>query len=164
MLCPNCGTKTKTEHKFCRRCGMNLEPVSRALAEHLSSGGAPTARGAGRGTARPMMGGLFAGVIVMVILFGVLMMAFLPGKAFKVFGVATALVGIVAARAAVFSTLRTAGRAGEDDEAPAQPALEGEAATTGRLLHEQTAEPVPSVTERTTELLGVEAKDRKPQV
>jgi predicted lipid-binding transport protein (Tim44 family) len=163
MLCPNCGTTTTTEHKFCRNCGMNLEPVSRALAAHLSLGGgaaaAAAAREAERRTVRRMKDGLFAGILV--VLFGVLMMAFLPGKAFKLLGVLSALIGIVAVLAAVFSTLR---RAPPDFVAePAPHALEGAAAETGRLLEEGTSEPVPSVTERTTDLLGVERKVAEPR-
>jgi Na+/melibiose symporter-like transporter len=159
MLCPNCGTKTTTDHKFCRNCGMNLEPVSRALAAHLSHGGAAAARVAERRAARRMTDGLLAGVVV--ILFGVLMMAFLPGKAFKFFGGVSALIGIVAALAAVFSTLRTAG--GGAGAEPAPHALDDTSPNTGRLLREQTFEPVPSVTDHTTELLHVEIKDRKPR-
>ncbi|HEX8150901.1 MAG TPA: zinc-ribbon domain-containing protein [Pyrinomonadaceae bacterium] len=162
MLCPNCGTKTTTEHKFCRNCGMNLEPVTRALAAHLSHGGAAAARAAReaeRRAVRRMTNGLFAGILVVI--FGVLLMAFVPGKAFKFLGVASALLGIVAALAAVFSTLRTAAGAGA--EAP-PPALDGATPNTGRLLHEQTFDRAPaSVTDHTTELLHVEVKDREPR-
>lgn len=157
MLCPNCGTPTTTEHKFCRSCGMNLEPVSRALAAHLSPGGAASAaaaRESERRAVRRMTRGLLAGVVV--VLFGVFLMAVVPGKAFKVLGVAAALVGLVAALAAVFSTLRAA--AGGFDVEPAQHALEDATAETGRLLQESTPEPVPSVTERTTDLLNVERR------
>src|SRR5215510_16254089 len=31
MYCPNCGTSTSLEQKFCRSCGMNLLPVSQML-------------------------------------------------------------------------------------------------------------------------------------
>jgi hypothetical protein len=87
-------------------------------------------------------------------------MAFVPGKAFKFLGVASALLGIVAALAAVFSTLRTAAGAGA--EAP-PPALD-HPTPAGRLLHEQTFGHAPSsVTDHTTELLHVELKDRKPR-
>jgi predicted lipid-binding transport protein (Tim44 family) len=161
MLCPNCGTRTTNEHKFCRNCGMNLEPVAHALAAHLSHGGAAAAavRVAERRAVRRMTRGLLAGIVV--VLLGVFMMAAVPGNAFKVFGVAAALIGIVAALAAVFSTLRATGDA---DVVHALHAPDDAAPPTGRLLHEQTFEPVPgSVTERTTDLLGVEIKDRKPR-
>jgi predicted lipid-binding transport protein (Tim44 family) len=157
MLCPNCGTKTTTEHKFCRNCGMNLEPVARALAEHLSASGAAAREGA-RGAAPETMGCLLAGVLI--ILFGVLLMAFLPGKAFKFVGVASAVIGLVAV---LISAL--APRPTEDAGAAATPdAPDAAAPTTGRLLREQTFQPAPSsVTDRTTELFHAEVKDRKPR-
>ncbi|MET0650156.1 MAG: hypothetical protein ABW208_26405 [Pyrinomonadaceae bacterium] len=159
MLCPNCGTKTTTEHKFCRACGMNLEPVARALVEHLSPEGAAraaSARASERRAVRRLTNGLFAGLAV--VLFGILLMAFLPGKGFKLIGVAAALVGIVVALISVLSPLRSMGDAVKES---APRALDGAAATTGRLLQEPTVEPLPSVTERTTELLHVEPKDKK---
>lgn len=161
MLCPNCGTKTTTDHKYCRNCGMNLEPVSRALAAHLSVGGAAAAgaaREADRRVVRRMTNGLLTSIFV--ILFGLLLIAFLPGKGFKFLGVASALIGIVAALMSVLSPLRTMGAAAE---APPD-ALDHTAPTTGRLLHEQTFDRVPaSVTDHTTELLNVEVKDKKPR-
>ncbi|HEX8503442.1 MAG TPA: hypothetical protein VF659_22855 [Pyrinomonadaceae bacterium] len=159
MLCPNCGTRTTNEHKFCRNCGMNLEPVARALAAHLSLGGAAAAaaaREAERLAVRRMASGLIAGVVV--VLFGVLLMALLPGKGFKVLGVAAAFIGLVAALVSVLSPMLSAGRAGR--QAP-PPALDGAAAPTGRRLHGRAFEPVSSVTDHTTELLGVEVEDRK---
>ena len=163
MLCPNCGRKTTTEHKFCRNCGMNLEPVSRALAEHQTVGGAAAARAAreaDRQTARRLANGLLASIAV--VLFGVLLIGFLPGKGFKLLGILTAVIGIVAALAAVFSPLRTMSRAGVE---ASPPALDDAASPpTGPLLHEQTFDGVPpSVTDRTTELLNVELKDRRPR-
>jgi hypothetical protein len=161
MLCPNCGTKTTTEHKFCRNCGMNLEPVSRALAAHLSVGGAAAAQLAReneRRALRRMTNGLLAGVVV--IIFGLLLMTLLPGKGFKFLGTASVLIGIVAALMSVLSPLRTMGVGG----APPPQALDGAAPNTGRLLHEQTFEHVPtSVTDHTTELLHAEVKGREPR-
>lgn len=161
MLCPNCGTKTTTDHKFCRNCGMNLEPVSRALAAHLSVGGAAAARAAreaDRHTARRMTNGMFAGLAV--VLFGMLLIAFLPGKGFKFLGIAAALIGIVTAMVSVLSPLRSVSNA---EAEPPHNALDATAPNTGRLLHEQTFDRVPtSVTDHTTELLNVEVKDRKP--
>src|SRR5215207_8103414 len=115
MLCPNCGTKTTTEHKFCRNCGMNLEPVSRALAAHLSVGGAAAARAAreaDRRNARRTTNGLLAGFFV--VLFGLLLIAFLPGKGFKFLGVAAAFIGIVAALVSVLFPPRSMNNAGAE--------------------------------------------------
>jgi hypothetical protein len=162
MLCPNCGTKTTTEHKFCRNCGMNLEPVTRALAAHLSVGGAAAARAAReteRRNVNRMTRGLLTGVIV--VLFGMLLIGFLPGKAFKMLGLIAAVLGIVFSLVSVLSTLR---RMNDADAEPLPHAFDQTAPGTGRLLHEQTFEHVPaSVTDHTTELLGVEVEERKPR-
>jgi hypothetical protein len=158
MLCPNCGIKTTTQHKFCRNCGMNLEPVARALAAHLSHGGAAgAARAAERRAVVRRTNGIFAGL--MVVLFGLLLMAFLPGKAFKFLGAASALIGIVAALVSFLSPLR---RMNDADAEPSPHALEHATPDTGRLLHEQTFDHVPtSITDHTTELLHAELKGGK---
>jgi hypothetical protein len=158
MLCPNCGTKTTNEHKFCRNCGMNLEPVAQAVAAHLSHGGAPTAaRAVERKGTRRIARGLFTGVFVFLL---GLLMGFLPGAPFKAVGAMITLLGVVFSLVTVLSSMR----ADAPTEAPPAPPTqmpEG-AAPTGRLLHENTIEPVPaSVTDHTTELLNVEAKDQK---
>ena len=162
MLCPNCGTKTTTEHKFCRNCGMNLEPVTRALAAHLSVGGAAAARAAReseRHNVNRMTRGLLAGIFV--VLFGMLLIAFLPGKAFKMLGLIAAVLGIVFSLVSLLSTLRRMNDVGAE---PPTPALDHTAPSTGRLLHEQSFDHVPtSITDHTTELLHAEVKDRKPR-
>ena len=141
---------------------MNLEPVSRALAAHLSVGGAAAARAArtaDRRNVQRMTGGLFAGIFV--VLFGMLLMAFLPGKGFKVLGLIAAVLGIVFTLVVLLSTLRRMGDSGAE---PLPPTLDHTTPDTGRLLHEQTFEHVPtSVTDHTTELLNVEVKGRKPR-
>src|SRR5215211_2286984 len=163
MLCPNCGTKTTTEHKFCRHCGMNLEPVSRALAAHFALGGAASAavaRDAERGATRPTAGGLFAGIFVFLL--GMLMMRYLPGTAFKAVGAVITILSVVFSLVVVLSWLSAARRGGAKG-APA-PQIPDGAPSTGRLLHEQTLDHVPtSVTDHTTVLLNVEVKDRKPR-
>ena len=44
MHCPSCGTEISTTLKFCRSCGMSLELVSKAMAEHLSADASPVAK------------------------------------------------------------------------------------------------------------------------
>ncbi len=31
MHCPNCGNQSELDQKFCRKCGFNLEPVSKLI-------------------------------------------------------------------------------------------------------------------------------------
>lgn len=35
MYCPNCGTTTPTEQRYCRACGLRLEKVAQSLVEQL---------------------------------------------------------------------------------------------------------------------------------
>ena len=35
MYCPNCGTTTPTEQRYCRACGLSLEKVAQSLVEQL---------------------------------------------------------------------------------------------------------------------------------
>jgi hypothetical protein len=158
MLCPNCGTKTTNEHKFCRNCGMNLAPVAQAVAAHLSHGGAPkAAREPERRGTRRLARGLFTGVFVFLL---GLAMGFLPGVPFKAVGAMITLLGVVFSLVTVLSSMR-ADATTEAQPAPPTQMPEG-TAPTGRLLHENTIEPVPvSVTDHTTELLGVEIQDLK---
>jgi hypothetical protein len=37
MHCPNWGTETSKNQKFCRSCGMGLQMISEAVAKHLST-------------------------------------------------------------------------------------------------------------------------------
>lgn len=139
---------------------MNLEPVSRALAEHRSAGGSAEAPKSARGSVPEAMGCLFTGVLIVLV--GVLLMAFLPGRGFKLIGVVSAVIGLVAVLASAMSMSRQKGGAGAaaTQDAPEDPA----APSTGPLLREQTFEPIPtSVTDHTTELLHAELKDRKPR-
>ena len=165
MLCPNCGTQTTNEQKFCRNCGMNLEPVSKALAAHLSQEGLPVpppAREAERLALRRMATGLIWGIGVLLI--GILLLsmtkvfALRPG--YKMLGLFVTLLGTFISVLAVLWPLRSAAR--RHSRAPRPGALEGER-TTGRLLGESTIEPAASVTERTTDLLGVEVKRARPR-
>jgi hypothetical protein len=37
MFCPACGSTAKPEQKFCRACGLNLQPITPHVTEHLQS-------------------------------------------------------------------------------------------------------------------------------
>jgi hypothetical protein len=170
MLCPNCGTQTTMEQKFCRSCGMNLEPVSKVLAAHFAQSGGTEARAVEderrarddeRRAVSRMSRDLLLGVAVVFAAILLVSSVGLPalGLAYKLLALVTILLGALISTQAVLPALRSLGRR---RRAARLEALEGGKAT-GPLLHESTIEPVPSVTERTTDLLGVEVNRAKPR-
>ncbi|HLM54599.1 MAG TPA: hypothetical protein VK422_00625, partial [Pyrinomonadaceae bacterium] len=115
MHCPDCGIMTSPEHRFCRACGLSLEPFARLLAEHLPAG---TEGGAEAETLARLMArqrtverwlgvalavflgavavGIFYGIIVKIIIGKGQLLAGLIFLGVILFGIAS--VGLVAAR------------------------------------------------------------------
>jgi hypothetical protein len=162
MHCPNCGTKTSTEHKFCRACGLGLESFALLLAEQLpeAEAGSAQAEGLARLAARSrrvdfwLTAALFTFIACFVgaILYGIVGKLIIEKG--QVFGgliflfvilLGLSSVGLVAYREHLKEKM-------QKRVEPQLPATE----TTGRLLPDGASfEPVPSVTEATTELLTV---------
>ena len=153
MLCPNCGTRGSSEHKFCRRCGMNLEPITQALAEHRATGGAVLTR---EEEERRALARLASGMTWGLVLFfvGLLLLAvakmFALGRFGMLAGLLVTLVGGLVATIAAFAPMRAAAGSAR---ALKNPDALPDAKTTGRLLDEPPHEPLPTITDRTTELL-----------
>jgi hypothetical protein len=163
MHCPNCGTKTSTEHKYCRACGLGLEKFALLLAEQLPDGeaGLAQAEGLARLAARSrwveniLTAALFTFIacLVGVILYGIVGKLIIEkgqvlGGLIFLFVILLGLgsVGLVAYREHLKEKM-------QKRLEPQLPAAE----TTGRLLPDDSRfEPVSSVTEATTELLSVE--------
>src|SRR6185503_502668 len=38
MHCPSCGNESSLDQKFCRKCGFNLEPVSKLIVNNPAAG------------------------------------------------------------------------------------------------------------------------------
>ncbi len=165
MYCPNCGKKTATDQKFCRACGLGLEKIALSLAEQLptkidESLQARKDRLERLGVAALSVFGLG---ILTFILYNVgykLMMT--QGK----FLAGLALLGlIIVVGCGMLATILFA-RANELGEAATKRQLQQTNGSTGNestkeLLPEGRLEPLPSVTERTTELLFVDKGDAK---
>ncbi len=158
MYCPNCGLATSTEQKFCRSCGLSLEKAALSLVEQLPAVELNThVRERQRRVERLlyMLGGS-AAVIFVVSLFWTVINEIIIGKGHVLGGLiflALILGFIVFALLMLYrdSLLKASSKR------PTQPTLpQGE--NTARLLPESHIEPIPSVTERTTELLAAEKK------
>jgi hypothetical protein len=157
--CPSCGDESTLEQKFCRKCGFNLKPVSKLVAagpgletksEKLESDQAILRR-----MTRWMMWGC------LVLLIGLILLV--TGRAFDVpkflsplasflliGGAAAAGYGVLAALRDGMASPKRLPRASEVRE-------ELRAASTNELANQNVPISLPSVTERTTQLIGKEA-------
>jgi hypothetical protein len=158
MYCPNCGNKTSTDQKFCRACGLGLEKIALSLTEQLPakvdrSLNERKERFEKLGVAALSMFGLG---VLSLLLYSVgykLMMS--QGNILAGLAVIGFLIMVVCGLASVvlFAKAKEVGE--EATKRPAQQDLSTESEPTKELLIEGHFEPVPTVTDRTTELLEV---------
>jgi hypothetical protein len=157
--CPNCGTRTTSEQKFCRACGMALDKVAQILAEQLPE--VVPDEDIRRRKRRvellltALVGGMIGTLVISMIWVIVVKIIIrkgevLEGSIFLGFIIAAAIaLALVFYRESLLE--REAKRA-----APSQTQLPP--APGARGLPEPSFEPVPSVTDRTTELLAAERR------
>ena len=164
MYCPNCGAKTSTDQNFCRACGLGLEKIALSLTEQLparvdQSLQARKDRLEKMGVAALSVFGLG---ILSFLLYAVgykLMMSqgnLLAGLAIIgfVIMIACGLTSVI-----LFARAKELGEEATKRRPPAD--LPKGTEGTKELLTEGHFEPVPTVTERTTELLAVEKREIK---
>jgi zinc-ribbon domain len=163
MYCPNCGNKTSTDQKFCRACGLGLEKIALSLSEQL-----PTKVDLGLKERKERLEKL--GVAALSV-FGLGLLAFLlytvgyklmmtQGNIVAGLAVIGFLIMIVCGlgSAVLFAKAKEVGE--EATKRPSQ-SLSTESESTKELLTEGHFEPVPTVTDRTTELLEVKRHDQQ---
>jgi hypothetical protein len=163
MFCPNCGAKTSIEQKFCRACGLGLDKIALSLTEQLPI--SPDEHLMAEKTRYERMGmallSVFGFGVLMLILYGVVYkMMIMRGK--WMWGLA--VLGFIIMGACGLLSVILFEKANEAKEAAGKRRLESRDAAvlptpTRELLPEGHFEPVPSVTDRTTELLYAEKKD-----
>ena len=153
MYCPNCGKTNSAEQKFCRACGLSLDKVVQSLAEQLPPGQLNrnlqerqrtvelwlTIAGGGA-ISIFVAGTLWAVVYKIIIIKGEVV----QGLAFLGFILLIVLFGLLAIYRD--SLLKSGKRQLSEPSPPLVP-------DTGKLLSESRLEPIPSITEHTTELL-----------
>ena len=163
MYCPNCGNKTSTEQKFCRACGLGLEKIAVSLGEQLPTRIDDTL------LARKERLEKFGVALLSVFGLGVL--------TFLVYAVSQKLIttgnlidflpmlGLIIMCGAglgsviLFALAKEVGDQAGKRQLPSS--TTEKSSSTKELLPEGRFEPVPSVTERTTELLFAEKRDQK---
>ena len=165
MFCPNCGAKTSVEQKFCRACGLGLEKIALSLTEQLPTRADDSPASEKERLERWGLAALSvfgAGVVALLLFFIVYRMMFLEGKILN----GLALLGMMIMGACGILAVILFAKAKEVEESAGKRRIQQKdaavaATSTKELLTEGHLEPVPSVTDRTTDLLYAEKKDAR---
>jgi hypothetical protein len=163
MHCPSCGAETILEQKFCRSCGMDLETVSKLVVAHsspetLKIEKSLTKRAVQKRMYQSIKWGMICFILGMAALATTKTLSldkiFNLGPLFLLFmGMAIMLYGVLSPmrdRASKSSKSLDPGRTGELHEAE----------TTRELTSARVPVAVPSITERTTQLIATDHADK----
>jgi len=159
MYCPNCGTKTSLEQNFCRACGLSLEKTALSLSEQLP---AKVDQSLQARKERLEKLGMVALSIFGLGLLSLLMYGIGLKLIDKGLWAILPLVGFFLIVICGLGSVILFAKAKDLDEKSSkrpQPNLTSGGETTKELLSEGHFEPVPTVTERTTELLSVDKRE-----
>jgi hypothetical protein len=162
MYCPNCGKQTATDQKFCRACGLGLDKIAQSLGEQLPARVDETLlarkeRMEKLGVAALSVFGL--GLLsILVYMIGEKLLA--KGNLFEALVILGFAIMFACGLVSVFLFAR-AKELGDEATKRQLPTSTEQNSPTRELLAEGRMEPVPTVTERTTELLFAEKRDKK---
>jgi len=160
MYCPNCGSKTSTDQNFCRACGLGLEKIALSLTEQLPTTPVRSVKEQKErfeklGVAALSVFGL--GVLSLIV-YGIVYKMILSKGDLLTALAAIGLIIMIACGLASVIFFAKANEAGQE-ATKRKPQDLSSSESTKELLTEGHFEPVPTVTERTTELLAVEKRD-----
>ena len=165
MHCPNCANESDLDQKFCRKCGFNLEPISKLI--RAGSGDDDDWKLSklelDKLLMRRMVSWMMRGMLIMLI--GIILIV--VNKQLKLdqlvglLGTLITLGGVSVMMYGLLDTMRGGGlKKGKPKEMEASSPSEIEPASTTKELEERLPVPLGSVTERTTQLLGVDSDQR----
>jgi actin-related protein len=162
MFCPNCGNQTSSEQKFCRACGLGLEKIAQSLGEQLPSRMDQSLRARQERLEKLGVGALSVfGLGVLGFLLYAVGQKLLASQGSLL--AILVMVGLVIMLGCGLLSVILFARAKELREQAGKHPLQPNEITgqTKELLPESRFEPIPTVTERTTELLFAEKRDPK---
>ncbi|MEP6847361.1 MAG: hypothetical protein ABI999_00790 [Acidobacteriota bacterium] len=156
MFCPNCGKEDQTDQKFCRSCGLKLDAVSLVVADQF-----PSVEYAAFQRRRHMFERLGHGALAISGLTALMLLIFaaalykliLLGPEILFGSAIVALVVFLLLSVVLIGYSRLFVRFEKVDRQPAPLDESIPTQTTGKLLQDRFFEPVPSVTEHSTDLL-----------
>ncbi|HJZ80614.1 MAG TPA: zinc ribbon domain-containing protein [Pyrinomonadaceae bacterium] len=154
MHCPSCGLESSLDQKFCRKCGFNLEPVSRLVSGDAGDDEIARARAEReRQLVRRMFRWISWGCLVLLL--GVILVVINKGFIHEaMFQSIASLLILGGAAMAGYGTLSTMVK-GTYLPAPIKhPEAIKPAIATNELPEAGVPTFIPSVTERTTKLIG----------
>lgn len=153
MNCPNCGLKPLPDQKFCRSCGSNLQIITQPLAElTTASHRASTPEIVSKGEQRRAINLTPWGFIIMFIgvVIGVIGKMLMHQDAVTVVGVLFSVLGMFLT---AYPYLSPSPRQKRDSNPSSKPDVLAPSQSTSYLPPASNIEFVPSITERTTDLL-----------
>ena len=164
MYCPNCGKPTSIDQKFCRACGLGLEKIASSLGEQL-----PTRRDESLQARKERLEIVGVGALSV---FGLGVLGFLlyavaqkllatQGSLLAILAIVGLVVILGCGLLSVILFARAKELGEQANKRQLQPDTISDGSSTKELLTEGTFEPVPTVTDRTTELLFVEKQSKK---
>ena len=158
MHCPNCGTAATNEQQFCRACGMSLETVGKLVAQHSDTAAETPNKLANAERERALVQKMFSRLMwgTIILLIGVVMLVvnrnFDIGRWFSLLSSLTMLSGIALGGAGLFDAMiKGASLSGRKSPQQITAGTDTQRLAANPIPHE-----LPSVTERTTQLIGVE--------
>jgi len=163
MHCPNCGIESDLDQKFCRKCGFNLAPISKLILGANDDETKLDKVERDKLLMRRMVSWMMRGMLIMLI--GIILIV--VNKQLKLdqmvglLGTLITLGGVSVLMYGLLDTMRGGGLKKLKPKATAASAQpEVEQASTTKELEGRLPIPLGSVTERTTQLIGVDPDQR----
>jgi hypothetical protein len=162
MHCPNCANESDLDQKFCRKCGFNLAPISKLMGANDDETKLDKVE-RDKLLMRRMVSWMMRGMLIMLI--GIILIVVNKQlKLDQLVGLLGTLITLGGVSVMMYGLLDTMRGGGLKKRKPiaieASSPSEIEPASTTKELEEHLTIPVGSVTERTTQLIGIDPDQR----